>query len=239
MQQAVRGTSRTVTEAHSEHDVTNFLAGRMRDWRIVNEGVASMNSSRLVSLVVLCGGLMAGTTAMAASDYYIKLGGVEGESTGRAQASSGEVMSWSWGTSNASSAAAGTGAGAGKVSMSDLSATAPAAAPRDAASGMATGKRQHKPVAMDSGGASGTATGATATAAPSGEVRSVSVVVAEPGNATSQQLDRACASGKHFDKVELSMRGQVTELQDVAVSSCSVAGKERKYELRGHVTLIK
>jgi type VI protein secretion system component Hcp len=63
--------------------------------------------------------------------------------------------------------------------------------------------------------------------------------VAGPGNATSQQLDRACASGKHFDKVELSMRGQVTELNDVVVSSCSVAGKERRYELKGHVTLIK
>lgn len=193
-----------------------------------------MNSSRLVSLAVLCGGLMAGTTAMAASDYYLKLGGVQGESTERAQASSGEVLSWSWGASNASSAVAGSGGGAGKVSMSDLSATASATAPRDAASGQATGKRQHKPVAMDSGGTTG-----TTTAAPSGEVRSVNVVVAEPGNATSQQLDRACASGKHFDKVELSMRGQVTELNDVVVSSCSVAGKERRYELKGHVTLIK
>jgi type VI protein secretion system component Hcp len=213
----------------------------MRDWRIFNEGVSSMNGSRLVSLAVLCGGLMAGTTAMAASDYYLKLGGIQGESTERVQASSGEVLSWSWGASNASSAVAGSGAGAGKASMSDLSATAPAAPPRDAASGMATGKRQHKPVAMDSGGTTGTATDVTgiATAAPSGEVRSVSVVVAEPGNATSQQLDRACASGKHFDKVELSMRGQVTELQDVVVSSCSVAGKERRYELKGHVTLIK
>ena len=202
-----------------------------------------MNSSRLVSLAVLCGGLMAGTTAMAASDYYLKLGGVQGESTERAQASSGEVLSWSWGASNASSAVAGSGGGAGKASMSDLSATAPATAPRDAASGQATGKRQHKPVAMDSGGTTGTtatATGvATATAAPTSEVRSVSVVVAEPGNATSQQLDRACANGKHFDKVELSMRGQVTEMQDVVVSSCSVAGKERRYELKGHVTLIK
>ena len=206
----------------------------MRDSPIVNEGVSSMNSSRLVSMAVLCGGLMAGTTAMAASDYYLKLGGVQGESTERAQASSGEVLSWSWGASNASSAVAGSGGGAGKVSMSDLSATASATAPRDAASGQATGKRQHKPVAMDSGGTTG-----TATAAPSGEVRSVNVVVADPGNATSQQLDRACASGKHFDKVELSMRGQVTELNDVVVSSCSVAGKERRYELKGHVTLIK
>jgi type VI protein secretion system component Hcp len=236
-QQAARRASWPNAEARMEHGVTILRVGGVRDWCIVNEGVSSMNRSRLVSLAVLCVGLMTGATAMAASDYYIKLGGVEGESTGRAQTSSGEVMSWSWGTSNASSAASGSGAGAGKVSMSDLSATAPAPAPRDAASGMATGKRQHKPVAMDSGGTTGTATGATA--APSGEVRSVSVVVAEPGNAMSQQLDRACASGKHFDKVELSLRGQVTEMHDVVVSSCSVAGKERKYEFRGHVTLLK
>jgi hypothetical protein len=61
---------------------------------------------------------------------------------------SSEVMSWSWGASNSgaftgsSSASAGksSGGGAGKVSVQDLSVTK-----RDAASGLPTGKRQHKP----------------------------------------------------------------------------------------------
>lgn len=203
-----------------------------------------MNTSRLVSLAVLCGGLVAGTAAVAASDYYIKLGGVQGESTERAQAgSSMEVQSWSWGASNPSAARAGAGGGAGKASMSDLSATESVKSPRDAASGQATGKRQHKPVAMDSGGTTGTtavsADATVATVAPAGGVRSASVVMVGPANATSQQLDRACASGKHFDKVELVHRGQATEMHDVVVSSCAVAGNERRYEFRGHVTLMK
>jgi len=46
-----------------------------------------------------------------------------------------DIMSWSWGASNPSP----------RVSFSDLNAVK---APRDAASGQATGKRQHKPITI-------------------------------------------------------------------------------------------
>lgn len=52
-----------------------------------------------------------------------------------------ELQSWSWGVSNSGSFSQGSGGGAGKVNVQDLSVTK-----RDAASGQATGKRQHKPI---------------------------------------------------------------------------------------------
>jgi len=58
---------------------------------------------------------------MAAVDYFLKLDGVEGESTDSKHKNEIEVESWSWGEVNAgSSHEAGAGSGAGKVSMQDF-----------------------------------------------------------------------------------------------------------------------
>ena len=190
-------------------------------------------------MAAMCGWLMAGAPAMAASDYYLKIDGVDGESSARAATGSTDVLSWSWGTSNAGMAGAGTGgAGAGKVQVQDLSATDAAAvtSPRDAASGQASGKRTHKPVAVADGGTTG-ATASGAVAAPT--MATAMVVVPGPGNATSRKLDAACANGTHFPKAELGRAGERYAMTDVVVSSCTVAGNERRYELKGHVTLIK
>ena len=69
---------------------------------------------------------LAATSAAAASDYYLKFDTIKGESA--AKASGGkqiEIESWSWGTTMA-----------GDWDGAIIS-------PRDAASGMPTGKRQH------------------------------------------------------------------------------------------------
>jgi type VI secretion system secreted protein Hcp len=188
-------------------------------------------------MTILCGCVLAGAPAVAASDYYLKLGDIKGESMERAAGRSGEVLSWSWGTSNAGSARTGSGMGAGKVAMQDLSVAAAAVQPRDAASGLPTGKRQHKPMAAAVDATGGT-TDATADVADA-TVRSVSIVMAAGDDSLSQQLDRACTGGKHIEKAELRAPGQQVEMTDVVVASCTVAGKQRQYELRGHVTLIK
>jgi type VI protein secretion system component Hcp len=158
-------------------------------------------------------------SAFAASNMYLKIEGVDGESASRAASSSIEVSSFSFGASNAGSMAAGSGGGAGKASMSDLSVTR-AVSPRDAASGLPTGKRMHKPMAAS-------------------ELQSVSVVLPPAESSTTQALDRACASGKHIAKAELGRQGQVYTLSDVVVSSCTASSSERRYEFRGHVTLMK
>lgn len=173
--------------------------------------------------------------ALAASDYYLKLGSVKGESTERAAGGAIEVSSFSWGASNSGSARTGSGGGAGKASTQDLSATT-VVSPRDAASGLATGKRQHKPVAAattDGQAASGTPVSADAS------VQSVSVVIPAASSSATQALDRACATGEHIKNAELGGRGQRYQMTDVVVSSCAVVGNERKYEFRGHVTVLK
>jgi type VI secretion system secreted protein Hcp len=58
---------------------------------------------------------------MAAVDYFLKLAGIDGESTADGHKGEIDLESWSWGESNTGSPAAGGGIGAGKVSMNDFS----------------------------------------------------------------------------------------------------------------------
>lgn len=55
-----------------------------------------------------------------ATDIFIKIDGIPGESTDREHKDEIEVSSYSWGESNAGAHSFGGGAGAGKVSMQDL-----------------------------------------------------------------------------------------------------------------------
>ena len=59
-------------------------------------------------------------SAFAASDYFLKIEGVDGESTDAKHKGQIEIDSFSWGVSNSGSMAAGGGGGAGKASFSDL-----------------------------------------------------------------------------------------------------------------------
>jgi len=57
---------------------------------------------------------------MAAVDYFLKLDGIEGESTDSKHKGEIDIESWSWGETNGGSHASGGGGGAGKVSMQDF-----------------------------------------------------------------------------------------------------------------------
>src|SRR4029453_18606168 len=58
---------------------------------------------------------------MAQVDYFLKLDGIEGESTDAKHKNEIEVESWSWGeTQQGGSALPGPGSGAGKVAMQDF-----------------------------------------------------------------------------------------------------------------------
>src|SRR5574342_107711 len=59
-------------------------------------------------------------TAFAASDYFLKIDGIEGESSDDKHKGQIEIESWSWGVSNSGSMASGGGAGAGKVQFQDF-----------------------------------------------------------------------------------------------------------------------
>jgi type VI secretion system secreted protein Hcp len=57
---------------------------------------------------------------MAAVDYFLKLDGIDGESTDDKHKGEIDVESWSWGETNSGTHAGGGGGGAGKVVMQDF-----------------------------------------------------------------------------------------------------------------------
>jgi type VI secretion system secreted protein Hcp len=57
---------------------------------------------------------------MAAVDYYLKIDGIDGESTDAVHKDEIDVLSWSWSETNTGSHAGGGGGGAGKVVMNDF-----------------------------------------------------------------------------------------------------------------------
>jgi type VI secretion system secreted protein Hcp len=57
---------------------------------------------------------------MAAVDYFLKVDGIDGESTDDKHKNEIDVESWSWGETNSGTHAGGGGGGAGKVSMQDF-----------------------------------------------------------------------------------------------------------------------
>jgi type VI secretion system secreted protein Hcp len=61
---------------------------------------------------------------MAQVDYFLKIDGIEGESSDATFAKHIQIESWSWGESNAGTHGSGSGGGAGKASFQDLNFTA-------------------------------------------------------------------------------------------------------------------
>jgi type VI secretion system secreted protein Hcp len=57
---------------------------------------------------------------MAAVDYFLKLTGIDGESTDAKHKGSIDIESWSWGETQSGSSSYGGGGGAGKVQMQDF-----------------------------------------------------------------------------------------------------------------------
>ena len=58
---------------------------------------------------------------MANVDYFLKIEGVEGESTDKKHKNEIDISAWTWGETQSGSHAYGGGGGAGKVSMNDFS----------------------------------------------------------------------------------------------------------------------
>ena len=80
-----------------------------------------MSKVLLMALVFGVIATMSLSSAYAASaDYFLKIDGVDGESSDDKHKDQIEILSWSWGASNTSSMGAGGGGGAGKVSMQDF-----------------------------------------------------------------------------------------------------------------------
>ncbi len=193
-----------------------------------------MRKTCLVTVTIASGFLGVATTATAAADYFLKIGDIKGESTAAQQPI--ELSSYSFGASNAGSAAATSKGGAGKVSMQDLSvteaATTRATAPRDAASGQASGKRIKSSAAAPAAAAS--------TEPVAGVANTLSVMVPNSGSEAAAQLYKMCANGQHIASAVLKAGARTYEMHDVTISSCDEKGGQREYKFTtGHVTLMK
>ena len=189
-----------------------------------------MRSLRVLAAVTSL--LMTSAPVLAASDYLLQLDPVAGEGSGKAAPQTIEVESFSWGASNPASATASSGAGAGKVNMQDLSVTS-AAAPRDAASGMATGKRSATAAEATVG------QGSAADGPKVGDVAEFTVMVRESPTKASKGKSGGCVAGTHFTHAVLRVQGKTYELSDVVLTSCTVGATATKKEFKGHVTLLK
>lgn len=83
-------------------------------------------------------------------------------------------------------------------------------------------------------------TSAARTSAPAAaELQTVVFSVPEPGDASIAALARMCASGKNIRNAVLNSPDGRYKLEDTVITSCAVTGNERRYEFRGHVTLMK
>ncbi len=174
--------------------------------------------------------LMVAAPAGASSDYLLQLDPVKGEGMAKAAPQTIEVESFSWGTSNP--AVASARGGAGRANMQDLSVTS-AVAPRDAASGMATGK-QVAPVAE-----AAAVPGSAADGPKVGDVASFTVMVRESPTKSSTGKGGGCGGGTHFTNAVLVVQGKRYELSDVVLTSCTVGDGAMKKDFTGHVTLMK
>ena len=56
-----------------------------------------------------------------ATDYFLKLTDIKGETAQKGHEDEIDILSWSWGESNSGSSSQGGGSGAGKVNMQDFS----------------------------------------------------------------------------------------------------------------------
>ena len=163
--------------------------------------------------------LLNAAASYAASDYLLELDGVAGESA--TAPSTIELSSFSFGASNPTSVGSG-GLSAGKT-----------VAPRDVATGQASGKR------VATGDVTGDGHAEVIAASAVGQTVSFSATFRESPTKTSTGALARCATGQHIAKATLRGPRQTVSLDNVVVTSCPGASGERKHEFTGHVTLIK
>jgi type VI secretion system secreted protein Hcp len=75
------------------------------------------------TVVVLASAASMVPTAAMATDMFIKIGDIKGESTDDAHKDEVDVLAWSWGMSQTGTTHGGAGGGAGKVNVQDITVT--------------------------------------------------------------------------------------------------------------------
>lgn len=155
---------------------------------------------RALSTLIAIGSIFAASAAFAASDYFLKIEGIEGEASATI-----DVLSWSWGASNA------------------------VASPRDAASGLATGRRDSGPrvtASQNTQSLRGRATYSDLSLTRNSDISALGTLAEVRGfgltlDKASPILAKLCAQGTHFPKATLSARADQWTLENAVVSGCT------------------
>lgn len=216
---------------------------------------------RSVPIGILCSAaaFASAAPALAASDYYLVIDGVEGEAT-----TAIEVQSWSWGTSNSGAAARDSGPRVtasqntqslresptrGTLTASQNSqelreSPTRASTGRDVSRGQSTGQRSAGGVSVAAGDLDGDGRADLTNLATLDEVGGFTLTLA-PGPPETRAM---CVSGKHIKHAHLVGPQGVIDFEDLVISSCSGGGgaggmtmavSGTAKEFKGHVTLLK
>ena|SRR3989344_5988392 len=95
-----------------------FITGLVAMVIVTSVAMAKLPKNGTVASAPTFGDIIAQAQA-ASADYFLKLDGIDGESTDESHKGEIDVMSWSWGETQIGTSAGG-GGGAGKVSMQDV-----------------------------------------------------------------------------------------------------------------------
>ena len=171
-------------------------------------------------------------TSAAAADAYLKLGEIKGEARGEGYKEQLEIHSWSWGaTSPGSLAPRGEKGGTEDINIGvgelqeaqppGSAASSNVISPRDAASGLPTGKRQHKPFTITKEVDKGTP-------AVVEKRQHGWVTVSKPLERGAVRVKvkfpwAGCAVGDRYPAITLGDGANSYQLQDVTVASCARA----------------
>jgi hypothetical protein len=168
---------------------------------------------RIVRLAISCSAavLSSATPALAASDYFLVIDGVNGGAT-----TAMEVQSWSWGTSN-SAAARDSGPRVTASQNTQSLRAAPIKAPPRGGGDCDDGDCNVTPAQV--GDLDGDGRPNLAQLATVEEVSGFTLTFAP--RAAARQI---CAAGKHIAKAHLVGREGVIDLENVRVGSCSGGG---------------
>lgn len=203
--------------------------------------------------ITLCAAATIGfaTPALAASDYYLVIDGVDGEASVAI-----EVQSWSWGATNLGAA---SGTNLGSSGQDGVARETPSSRPTVTASQNTQSLREAPTRRVTKLTASQNSQSLReSSAAPDldgdgradlsaleqlVEVSGFTLALA-PGSPAARQL---CSGGKHIAKAHLVGRQGVIDFEDLAIGSCSEAGAGavalkvtgKTKEFKGHVTLLK
>ena len=170
-------------------------------------------------------------TAAASSDFYMKIGDIKGESTDAKHKDWIIIESMSSPSSRADAgaatevvaprdAASGLPTGKRQHKPMPVASAHEVVAPRDAASGLPTGKRQHKPMMAAPAPEDGAIDKSSPDSMGGPVDASQTFSVRGLPAAAADYLRAACASGEHIKEATLGQRSTNTEtvLHDVAVS---------------------